>query len=635
MMPLGVPKAIGVPCNFILRGSRADVASKQALDLCISEVLEGFGLAAEQTERNGEQQTLTCIGIMRGLGAQVGYGNNTRRVCWGTPNMTLTSWSCEAMSNVAWEVMTTALRHLALCSGIYGEIPEDSIEAMADELMEVSGESLSRESELHGSTPIGSLIGEKLKQLRGDLLQPLQPQQHSRQVISRLLAFSRKAFEHANWIVWRDTHFVWLQDSLSEGQVVHTAYGSADSWGDLGAHDAFSSHMLIGGSSRAPIYAFADEGSQRQEILGNLSKHILEKVPFVQLLGVDPYIGKDGTFPGDFSETLDPDMALAQAQKLYNGFADRAQLLPTTSEEAARSIPDGSLDAIFVDGCHLYECVDSDLKIWLPKLRPGGLVSGHDFSPQWPGVVRAVHEHRIDGKKVAYRIPGAPNAEWVDIYNRLYRERIIFIGKEIDDKLANEVIGVLLYLDSEDSNKPIYLYINSAGGSVIAGLSIYDTMQHIKSPVITINVGLAASMASFLLAAGEKGKRIALPHSRTMIHQAMGGAQGQAEDIKVEAQQILQIHENIVRMYSRVTGQEEDTIRKDLMRDNFMSAEEAKEYGLIDQVIQLADASDLKAVADKVTSETPPKESAAPPSPPPEVPDKTPDGDEDDVKPVM
>eukprot|EP00435_Cladocopium_sp_Y103_P048734 s2035_g14.t1 len=236
--------------------------------------------------------------------------------------------------------------------------------------------------------------------------------------------------------------------------------------------------------------------------------------------------------------------------------------------------------------------------------------------------------------KVAYRIPGAPNAEWVDIYNRLYRERIIFIGKEIDDKLANEVIGVLLYLDSEDSNKPIYLYINSAGGSVISGLSIYDTMQHIKSPVITINVGLAASMASFLLAAGEKGKRIALPHSRTMIHQAMGGAQGQAEDIKVEAQQILQIHENIVRMYSRVTGQNEDTIRKDLMRDNFMSAEEAKEYGLIDQVIQLADASDLKAVADKVTSEAP-KESAAPPSPPPEVPDKTPDSDEDEVKPVM
>lgn len=191
--------------------------------------------------------------------------------------------------------------------------------------------------------------------------------------------------------------------------------------------------------------------------------------------------------------------------------------------------------------------------------------------------------------KVAYRIPGAPNADWVDIYDRLYRERIIFLGKEIDDKLANQIIGVLLYLDSEDSTKPIYLYINSAGGSVIAGLAVYDTMQHIKSPVVTINVGLAASMASFLLASGEKGKRLALPHSRIMIHQAMGGAQGQAEDIKVEATQILQIHENLVSMYAKMTGKEADVIREDLQRDNFMSAEEAKEYGLIDQVIQLQD----------------------------------------------
>ncbi|CAK9038327.1 ATP-dependent Clp protease proteolytic subunit 2 (Endopeptidase Clp 2) [Durusdinium trenchii] len=602
---------------------------REALEICLSQILEGFGLGAKQEENGPEQQTVTCVGIMRGLGSQVGYGNNTRRVCWESANMNLTSLSCEALNHVAWELMIAGLRQLALCSGIFGEIPVDSVEAMADELHDLSGRSLSRELEIHRSTPIGLLIGDKLKELRSDLLQPLQPEQHSRQVVSRLLAFSRKAFEHTNFMVWRDTHFVWLQDSLGEGQVVHTAWGPADSWDDLGAHDALAVHALVGGAQRAPIYAFVNEGSQRQDIFGSLlkklhdqharqlavveigvfkgslSRSILEKYPFVQLLGVDPYIGKDGTFPGDFSETLDPDMALAQAQRLYETYADRAQLLPTTSDVAARSIPDSSLDAIFVDGCHLYECVDSDLSIWLPKLVPGGLVAGHDFSPQWPGVVRAVHEHRIDGQLVAYRIPGAPNAEWVDIYNRLYRERIIFIGKEIDDKLANEVIGVLLYLDSEDSNKPIYLYINSAGGSVISGLSIYDTMQHIKSPVITINVGLAASMASFLLAAGEKGKRIALPHSRTMIHQAMGGAQGQAEDIKVEAQQIVQIHENIVRMYSKVTGKDEATISKDLMRDNFMSAEEAKEYGLIDQVIQLADTSDLKAVADKVSSEAP------------------------------
>eukprot|EP00927_Polykrikos_kofoidii_P072628 TRINITY_DN68729_c0_g1_i1.p1 TRINITY_DN68729_c0_g1~~TRINITY_DN68729_c0_g1_i1.p1 ORF type:complete len:349 (-),score=54.22 TRINITY_DN68729_c0_g1_i1:114-1160(-) len=191
--------------------------------------------------------------------------------------------------------------------------------------------------------------------------------------------------------------------------------------------------------------------------------------------------------------------------------------------------------------------------------------------------------------KVAYRIPGAPNAEWVDIYNRLYRERIIFVGKEIDDRLANEIIGVLLYLDSEDNSKPIYLYINSAGGSVIAGLSIYDTMQQIKAPVITINVGLAGSMASFLLASGEKGKRLALPNSRVMIHQALGGAQGQGEDIKVETAQILRIQANLVRMYARMTGKPIDVITQDLQRDLFMSAEEAQTYGIIDQVIKLQD----------------------------------------------
>lgn len=124
-------------------------------------------------------------------------------------------------------------------------------------------------------------------------------------------------------------------------------------------------------------------------------------------------------------------------------------------------------------------------------------------------------------KKVLFRVPGAPQADWVDIYNRLYRERIIFLGQEIDDEIANQIIAVMLYLESEDNTKPIYLYINSPGGSVIAGMAIYDTMKHIKSEVVTINVGLAASMASFLLGGGEKGKRLALPHSRIMIHQPM------------------------------------------------------------------------------------------------------------------
>lgn len=190
--------------------------------------------------------------------------------------------------------------------------------------------------------------------------------------------------------------------------------------------------------------------------------------------------------------------------------------------------------------------------------------------------------------KVAYRVPNSPQADWVDIYNRLYRERIIFLGQEIDDEIANQIIGVMLYLDSETTTKPIYLYINCPGGSVIAGLALFDTMNHIKSKVVTINLGLSASMASFLLAAGEKGSRLALPHSRVMIHQPMGGAQGQAEDIKVEAAQIMRIKENLVRMYAKMTGQTSEQIIIDLDRDNFMSAQEAKIYGLIDHIIPLS-----------------------------------------------
>ena len=186
-------------------------------------------------------------------------------------------------------------------------------------------------------------------------------------------------------------------------------------------------------------------------------------------------------------------------------------------------------------------------------------------------------------------MPGAPSADWIDIYNRLYRERIIFLGSEIDDELANQIIGVMLYLDSESSSKPIYLYINCPGGSVIAGLAIYDTMNHIKSKVVTINVGLSASMASFLLCAGQRGMRLALPHSRVMIHQPAGGAQGQAEDIKVEAAQIIKIKDNLVKAYAMLTGQTQETIVRDLDRDNFMSAQEACDYGIVDKVIELED----------------------------------------------
>ena len=190
--------------------------------------------------------------------------------------------------------------------------------------------------------------------------------------------------------------------------------------------------------------------------------------------------------------------------------------------------------------------------------------------------------------KVPYQLPGQQYSDWISIYDRLYRERIIFLGRGVNDGIANQIIAIMLYLDSEDPGKPIYLYINSPGGSVTAGLAIYDTMRHIKSEVVTICVGLAASMGAFLLAGGTKGKRLALPHSRIMIHQPSGGMQGrnQATDIDIEAREILRIRDQLDQMMADNTGQSIEKIKKDTDRDYFMSAHEAMEYGLIDQVIE-------------------------------------------------
>lgn len=187
---------------------------------------------------------------------------------------------------------------------------------------------------------------------------------------------------------------------------------------------------------------------------------------------------------------------------------------------------------------------------------------------------------------VPYRMPGSTYTDWISVYSRLARERIIFIGQQIDDELANEVIAFMLYLDSEDAGKDIILYINSPGGSVTSGMAIYDTMQHIKSDVVTICVGLAASMGSFLLAAGAKGKRLALPHSRIMIHQPSGGTRGQATDIEIEAKEILRIRHQLNQIYADNTGKPLEKIEKDMDRDFFMSPAEAQEYGLIDRVIE-------------------------------------------------
>ncbi len=192
---------------------------------------------------------------------------------------------------------------------------------------------------------------------------------------------------------------------------------------------------------------------------------------------------------------------------------------------------------------------------------------------------------------VPYVIEQTARGERVyDIYSRLLKDRIIFLGTPIDSQVANTIVAQMLFLEAQNPNQEIKLYINSPGGDVYAGLAIYDTMQYVKSPVATIVVGMAASMGSFLLAAGEPGQRYALPHARVMIHQPWGGAQGQATDIAIQAEQILKSKKLLNELLAKHTGQPVEKVEADSDRDFWMTADEAKDYGLVDQVIAREDA---------------------------------------------
>ena len=173
-----------------------------------------------------------------------------------------------------------------------------------------------------------------------------------------------------------------------------------------------------------------------------------------------------------------------------------------------------------------------------------------------------------------------------DIYSRLLKDRIILLGSAIDDNVANSIVAQLLFLEAEDPDKDIYLYINSPGGSITSGMAIYDTMNFIKPDVSTICIGMAASMGAFLLTAGAKGKRIALPNAEVMIHQPLGGAQGQATEIEIAAKRILFLREKLNRIMAESTGQTYETLSRDTDRDNFMTAQQAKDYGLIDKIYE-------------------------------------------------
>ena len=187
--------------------------------------------------------------------------------------------------------------------------------------------------------------------------------------------------------------------------------------------------------------------------------------------------------------------------------------------------------------------------------------------------------------KVAYRLPGEATPQWVDLYNRLYRERVLFLGSGLDDELSNQLNGIMLYLSAEDSSRSLFLYINSPGGSVYAGLSIYDTMQMIPNDVCTYSVGLSASMGVVLLTAGAKGKRYALPNSTMMMHSVSGGGGGTIADVEINFREMQRINEKLAKIMSQHTGQSLSKIRKDEDRDFWLDAEQAVGYGVVDEVI--------------------------------------------------
>lgn len=186
--------------------------------------------------------------------------------------------------------------------------------------------------------------------------------------------------------------------------------------------------------------------------------------------------------------------------------------------------------------------------------------------------------------KVPFRMPGEPTAQWVDLFNRLSRERILFLCSELKDELANQLIGIMLFLNAEESDKGLYLYINSPGGSIICGVGVYDCMNFVEAEVSTICVGTAASVASFVLAGGTIGKRLAFPNSRIMIHQPEGGSRGQASDILFESSEVDKIRERVAKTYAQITGQSLTQIVTDLDRDQYLSPTQAKDYGIVDQV---------------------------------------------------
>lgn len=350
------------------------------------------------------------------------------RDCCPAANEKSSMWGCKALSDLAYEAFAGAVALQWVCQ----KGPTSTCDERGRDAALATMTAWHITETQFQNTPAESLVTGKLAALRQELFGPFATDDwvgEGDEALPPVWNVTMRAVDKLKfWMsgyIWRETHWLWLMDSLQAGEVVQTTWGDANEWLKFGVHDAHSFAPL---GRPFPRYIFSDQVGMRWQILvellrdlhrrrggevtlqvveigvfaGHLSHFLLRDCDFIRLLGIDPYIGRDGTFPGNFSQTLDADVALYKAASVMEKYGERGQLWPTTSEVATAEIADGSIDAVFIDGCHLYDCVRQDLDLWMPKMRRGVpvLVAGHDFSPQWPGVVRAVHEHRAGAGEV-------------------------------------------------------------------------------------------------------------------------------------------------------------------------------------------------------------------------------------------
>ncbi|CAD7948195.1 unnamed protein product [Amoebophrya sp. A120] len=354
--------------------------------------------------------------------------NETMLTCKVTGNEKVQKRGCEALTTLAFDVVSMSLGYMILCTSDDDNFEKNNVNLYGEEVncgsfLNVAANQIrgrmERCEERYFLTPLKFFVAEQVGKWRKTFLEQLLEKQKQRgQILPS--TFWRLSIDVVNdisqwvrWNAWQANHFLWVQDVIEAKQVVHTEWGNEKRWEKLGANDANNTYPL---PTPKPRFFFSEKFGMRWEIVnsllseygieelrvvevgvfaGHFSKFLLEKFPKLQLIGIDPYIGTDETFPGDYSQTLDPSIAYSNAMAIYEESGPgRATLWPTTSLEAVKNVPDQSIHAVFVDGCHFYHCVEEDLRLWIPKIMPGGLVLGHDFSPQWPGVVRAVWENR-------------------------------------------------------------------------------------------------------------------------------------------------------------------------------------------------------------------------------------------------